>query len=207
LSPAGKNESGPDPDSTLERLREEASAAGVPVAWRPAGDTGAVLAELVVECSPAPASSLDAAFALEAVLEGFLCHQGAPRLFDPDDDDLALLTGDLLYALGLRAVASGGDTAAVEALAELIGGSAALAAEGRRPALAALWLAQTVVLTDPSSDEWRSSIRALREGADVDGYACATQARERAASAGADRAFDRATDALQSMMEAVPERG
>ena len=201
MSPAEANTSGPDPAVTLERLREEATAAGVPVAWDPSDGAEPLLATVVLDCSRDPASRLDAAFALEAVLEGFLCHQGAPRLFRPDDGDLALLTGDLLYALGLRAVASVGDTAAVEALSELIGASAAMAAEGRNRELAAVWSAQAAVLADPSGDEWQTSARAVRDGGDEQGERFASEARERTTAAGAERAFGRATDALQSLFE------
>ena len=199
MAPVEGNTSEPDPAVILERLRDEATAAGVPVAWDPADGAGPLLATVVLGCSRDPVSRLDAAFALEAVFEGFLCHQGVPRLFSPDDGDLALLTGDLLYALGLRAVASDGDTAAVEALSELIGASAAMAAEGRNRELGALWPAQAVVLADPSGEEWRTSARMVRDGGDDSGPGFASEARERAAAAGAERAFGRATDALQSM--------
>ena len=39
-------------------------------------------------------------FVLEAVYEGYLMHYGTPRAFAGMDEDLRLLAGDALYALG-----------------------------------------------------------------------------------------------------------
>ena len=48
-------------------------------------------------------------FVLEAVREGYELHYGAPRAFAGMDDDLRLLAGDALYALGLSRLAETGD--------------------------------------------------------------------------------------------------
>ncbi|MBA2461696.1 MAG: hypothetical protein H0V45_08045 [Actinobacteria bacterium] len=69
------------------------------------------------------------ALALESIYEGYLLHYGRPRLFEPPDDDAALLLGDYLYAHGLVRVAALGDVEAVAALAELISTCAHLRAE------------------------------------------------------------------------------
>jgi hypothetical protein len=76
---------------------------------------------------------------VEAVREGYLLHYGEPRLLSGHDDDLALLAGDYLYALGIERLAAAGDTEAVLVLAELIGDSAQLHAEGRSGEAAARW--------------------------------------------------------------------
>jgi hypothetical protein len=57
---------------------------------------------------------------VETIYEGHLLHGGRSRLFSHDDQDLALLTGDYLYAAGLADICATGDLAAVAALAELI---------------------------------------------------------------------------------------
>ncbi len=57
------------------------------------------------------------------------------------DDDLRLLAGDALYALGLSRLAERGDLEAVAELAELISNCARAEAEGRRDAVARLWKA------------------------------------------------------------------
>ena len=79
------------------------------------------------------------AAAVEAVREGYLLHYGAPRILAGHDDDLALLAGDYLYALGLARLAAVGDVEAVLGLANLIAASAQLHAEGREAEAPALW--------------------------------------------------------------------
>jgi hypothetical protein len=71
------------------------------------------------------------AWVLEAVREGYLMHYGEPRAFEGLDDDLKLLGGDALYALGLARLADEGDLEAVAELADLISASAQAEADGR----------------------------------------------------------------------------
>jgi hypothetical protein len=78
-------------------------------------------------------------FVLEAVYEGYLMHYGEPRAFIGMDDDLRLLAGDALYALGLSRLADAGDLEAVAALSDLISRSAQAHAEGRPEDAEALW--------------------------------------------------------------------
>jgi hypothetical protein len=78
-------------------------------------------------------------FVLEAVYEGYLMHYGEPRAFTGMDDDLRLLAGDALYALGLSRLAEAGDLEAVAALSDLISRSAQAHAEGRPADAEALW--------------------------------------------------------------------
>jgi hypothetical protein len=78
-------------------------------------------------------------FVLEAVYEGYLMHYGEPRVFSGMDEDLGLLGGDALYALGLSRLAKAGDLEAVAELADLISRSARAQAEGRPGDAEALW--------------------------------------------------------------------
>lgn len=193
---------GDDPAGLHERLRTEAEAALVPVEWNPGGEgVGPVLADLVTASAPDPSGRIEAAFAVEAIFEGFLCHQGTPRLFRATDADLALLTGDLLYALGLRAVASAGDTDSVRILAELIATAAGLASEGRSGPQIALWAAQALALGAPPAVGSDALPGTLLDGTDPDGDRLLELARDRASTAGADAAFGRAVDALQSVVQ------
>ncbi len=114
-----------------------------------------LLAQLVAEVDPAVArhglaapgegrfETLDAGgerpFVLEAVYEGYLMHYGTPRAFEGMDEDLRLLAGDALYALGLERLARAGDLEAVAELADLISASAQAHAEGRPRDAEALW--------------------------------------------------------------------
>jgi hypothetical protein len=67
---------------------------------------------------------------VEMIREGYLLHGGRSRLFAQDDRDLALLTGDYLYAAGLAEICATGDLGAVTALAELISACARDRGEG-----------------------------------------------------------------------------
>ena len=78
-------------------------------------------------------------FVLEAVHEGYLLHYGRPNGFTGMDDDLALLAGDSLYALGLARLAEEGDLEAVAMLADLITNCAKAHAEGNAPVAGDLW--------------------------------------------------------------------
>jgi len=78
-------------------------------------------------------------FVLEAVHEGYLIHYGEPNGFDGMDEDLALLAGDSLYALGLARLADEGDLEAVAMLADLITNCAKAHAEGDPATATGLW--------------------------------------------------------------------
>lgn len=78
---------------------------------------------------------------VETVYEGYLLHYRAPRVMQPPEDDLGLLAGDRLYALGLARLVKLGDIEAVAELADVITLSA-LAQAGEGPELAdAVWMA------------------------------------------------------------------
>jgi hypothetical protein len=89
------------------------------------------------------------AFVLEAVYEGYLMHYGRPRLFERTDDDLRLLAGDALYALGLSRLAESGDLEAVAELSGLISRSAQAHAEGRAAEVEAMWEESARALARP----------------------------------------------------------
>jgi hypothetical protein len=91
-------------------------------------------------------------FVLEAVYEGYLMHYGEPRAFTGMDDDLRLLAGDAMYALGLARLAQTGDLEAVAVLSDLISASAQAQAEGRPADAEALWDASSdsLVTLSPS---------------------------------------------------------
>jgi hypothetical protein len=90
-------------------------------------------------------------FVLDAVREGYLLHYAEPRLLAGQDEDLALLAGDYLYALGIERLAAAGDTAAVLELADLIAGCARLHAEGRSAEAEGLWRVAATALGDSSA--------------------------------------------------------
>ncbi len=97
------------------------------------------LGTLVAAGPRAAAAPGEYALIVEAVREGYLLHYGEPRLLAGHDEDLALLAGDYLYALGLDRLAALGDTEAVALLSDLISSCAQLHAEGRESEVPQLW--------------------------------------------------------------------
>jgi hypothetical protein len=120
------------------QLREEGTPISPHVVEPPAAPRLGAIAAAGPRSAAAPA---EYALVVEAVREGYLLHYGEPRLLAGHDEDLALLAGDYLYALGLDRLALLGDTAAVAVLAELIGRCARLHAEGRGDEVEPLWTA------------------------------------------------------------------
>jgi hypothetical protein len=84
---------------------------------------------------------------VEMIYEGYLLHYGRSRLFSQADADLALLTGDYLYAAGLSEICTTGDLAAVDALAKLISRCARNQGDGAGADDPALWDATVASLS------------------------------------------------------------
>lgn len=102
-------------------------------------DEGTPLSPHVPAVAPEGPTAGEYAALFETIREGYLLHYGEPRLLSGQDDDLALLGGDYLYALGLARLAAYGDDEAVAVLAELISSCAQLHAEERGAEVAELW--------------------------------------------------------------------
>jgi hypothetical protein len=106
----------------------------------------------------------DLPLVIEAVREGYLLHYGVPRLLSRDDDDLALLAGDRLYALGLERLAAAGDLDAVRALADLIALGAQAQAAGDEALADAVWAAGCAEVGWGTSAELEAAKEAVRAG-------------------------------------------
>jgi hypothetical protein len=106
----------------------------------------------------------DLPLVIEAVREGYLLHYGEPRLMSREDDDLALLAGDRLYALGLERLAAAGDLDAVRALADLIALSAQAQAAGDPSLADAVWAAGCAELGWGSNADLEAAKVAARAG-------------------------------------------
>ena len=111
-------------------------------------DEGGLIAAAVADHGDAE-PTLDGEYALlvEAIREGYLQHYGSGRVVRTDDEDLALLAGDRLYALGLSRLAEIGDLEAVGVLADLISKCAKAHAEAA---------------PEGADEAWRAAIAALR---------------------------------------------
>ncbi|HEY5317148.1 MAG TPA: hypothetical protein VIJ20_04155 [Solirubrobacteraceae bacterium] len=123
---------------------------------------GGTIAELTSDQEPVPASSEPARLAaagprargfeaeyeilVEMIFEGCRLHYGPQRVVRTEDQDLALLVGDQLYAMGLARLARIGDLAAIGELADVIS-LVAQAHVARAPDLAdAVWMAGAVAI-------------------------------------------------------------
>jgi hypothetical protein len=78
---------------------------------------------------------------VEAIYEGYLLHYRTPRLVHAPaaEEDLGLLAGDQLYAIGLARLVDLGDTLAVAELADTISLSALAHAAGSQELAEAVW--------------------------------------------------------------------
>lgn len=119
-----------------ERLREAESPLATHVTDSEERPVFGLLAALGPRSAAAPG---EYAFVVEAVREGYLLHYGEPRLLAGHDEDLALLAGDYLYALGIDRLTALGDTEATAVLSELIGRCAQLHSEDRLDEVPGLW--------------------------------------------------------------------
>lgn len=144
-----------------------------------------------------------AAYALvvESVREGYLLHYADGRVVVGADDDLALLAGDYLYALGLERLAALGDLEAVRELSDLISLAAQVhdrngLNESTKVTVAVLWLACVTAIgagAEPSHEQAKAG---LRRGADGATRALWAGARSVAAEAGIDDHLDHGAASL-----------
>lgn len=139
-------------------LDELVAAAGAPLRAHAVAEPGPGRFERVLD-------DRDRLFVLEAVHEGYLMHYGTPRAFSGMDDDLRLLAGDALYALGLERLAQSGDLHAVAELADLISLCAQAEAEGRPDAVERLWEATLAALSPAGGPGVRATAAPPEPGA------------------------------------------
>jgi hypothetical protein len=125
------------------RLREEDTPISPHVVETPERPVFGLLAALGPRSAASPA---EYALVVEAVREGYLLHYGTPRLLRGQDDDLALLAGDYLYALGIERLAALGDASAIAVLANLISDCARIHAESREDEAPSLWRAAALAV-------------------------------------------------------------
>ncbi|MGH2982098.1 MAG: hypothetical protein ACRDKV_08665 [Solirubrobacterales bacterium] len=138
----------------------------------------------------------DYSLVMESIREGYELHYGAPRILSGQDDDLALLAGDYLYALGLERLAALGDDEAVAELSDLIGLSATCHAEDTEAAVPALWLAAAVAIGCGGGEAHRAAKGAARGQSPGAAAALLDSARETAAAAGVEDALDHASESI-----------
>ena len=160
----------------------------------------------------------DYAALVEAIREGYLLHYGTPRVVVGADDELALLAGDYLYALGLKRLATLGDLEAVRELSDLISLAAQLHARGEgdggggggdRPEFTggALWLAAVIAVAAGPSDAHEQAKAALRAEHPNAAAALLADAQAGATRAGIPDVLGRTADSIGLGSSHLPDLG
>jgi hypothetical protein len=153
--------------SIVDRLHQLVGAEGEAIAPALAATPGEdVLGPLVAAAAAQRGNAADYALVVESVLEGYLLHFGRTRLLETADEDLRLLAGDYMYALGLSRLARLGDLPAVQALADLITLCARHQAGGAGDPdlLEGLWMLTALAVGGGSWQEYGDSIARARQG-------------------------------------------
>jgi hypothetical protein len=136
------------------------------------------------------------ALVVESIREGYELHYGTPRILSGHDEDLALLAGDYLYAIGLERLAGLGDDEAVAELSDLISLSAACHAAGADAVVAPLWLASALAVGCGASAAHEEAKALAREGGLGASEALLQSARAAAAQNGLEDALDQAAESI-----------
>jgi len=151
------------PEDTLLALAKQLRGEGTPISPHVVEPAARPVHGPLAASGPRAARSPgEYSLVVEAVREGYLLHYGEARLLAGHDDDLALLAGDYLYALGIERLAALGDAAAVRELADLISICAQLHAENCERLAEPLWRASALAVGRGASSEHEAAKAALR---------------------------------------------
>jgi hypothetical protein len=134
-------------------------------------------ARLAASGPRAEGSREDYELLIEAIYEGYLLHYTEPRIALTSDQDLALLAGDRLYALGLARLIALGDLAAVAELADTISLSALAQGAGEPELAEAVWAAGARAIGWGSSETHRRAKELVLAGSPKAIEAMSTSAR------------------------------
>ena len=157
----------------------------------------------------------DYALLVEAIREGYLLHYGEPRVVVGVDEDLALLAGDYLYALGLRRLSTLGDLEAVRELSDMISLLAQLHAEAPQArdngwlefTTGSLWLASVIAVAAGPSAAHEQAKAALRAGHPNAAPALLADAQAGATRAGIPGLLGRTADSIGLGSSHLPDLG
>jgi hypothetical protein len=145
--------------SSLQRLRELLlDESGLMASLVGSASDRAALpgpAQLAASGPRAEGSREDYELLIETIYEGYLLHYAKPRVALTSDQDLGLLAGDRMYALGLARLISLGDLEAVAELADTISLSALAQGAGEPDLAEAVWAAGARAIGWGSSESHR----------------------------------------------------
>ncbi len=191
--------------TTLSRLRELVAAEGEAIAPALSATPGEdALGPLIAAAAATRPDAREYALVVESVLEGYLLHFGHTRLLDTADDDLRLLAGDYMYALGLSRLARLGDLPAVRALADLITLSARHhAASGDHRALEGLWALSALAVGGGSWPGYEAAMAKARRG-DAEPAELLAEVSSRASETGIELEAQHALIAFRLVASSAP---
>lgn len=129
------------PLSQLRELLLEEGGLVASLVGEPPDESSGGPAETAVAGPRTESRAAEYGLLVEAIYEGYLLHYATPRIVRSAEDDLALLAGDQLYALGLARLVRLGDIAAVAELADVISLCALAHGAGDVPLAQAVWQA------------------------------------------------------------------
>jgi hypothetical protein len=185
------------PEAALEQIAEQLRGEDTVISAHVVEPTRPpILGPLVAAGPRAAAEPLQYALVVESLREGYELHYGEPRILAGHDDNLSLLAGDYLYALGLRRLAAINDPDAVAELSDLISLSAACHAEAAEGAVPALWLAASVAVGCGGGEKHERAKDAARSGEPRAAEALLESAREKAADAGIEDGLERVVESI-----------
>ena len=185
------------PEEALQQLAEQLRREDTVISSHVIEPTARpALGPLAAACPRAAAAPNEYSLVVEAIREGYELHYGSPRILASQDEDLALLAGDYLYALGLERLAALGDGEAVAELSDLISLCAASHAEGAEANVPALWLAATMAVGCGAGDAHRAAKAAARAIDPAAADELLAAAREAAAAAGVEDTLEHAAELI-----------
>jgi hypothetical protein len=200
LAPMGEKD--PRPGDALARIAEQLRGDETVISSHVVEPARApALGPLAAAGPRAVAAPGEYALVIEAIREGYELHYGTPRLLAGQDEDLALLAGDYLYALGLERLAALGDGEAVAELSDLISLCAASHTEAAEANVPSLWLAAAVAVGCGDSAAHRAA-KALARAADP--AAAEALLETAAATAAANGLLSELDAAAESLDFAIP---
>ena len=144
---------------------------------------------------------------VESLREGYELHYGTPRILAGHDENLALLAGDYLYALGLERLAGLEDNEAVAELSDLISISAACHAEESTAAVPALWLAAAVAVGCGGGKAHDAAKAEARSGGAGASESLLESALETAAASGLEVDLDRVGESIDLAVRKPADSG
>lgn len=183
----------------LDRLARRIADEGPPLVVKDENqipDSDSALAQLAGAGPRTVGAESEYAFIVEAVREGYLCHYDRSRILDDPDSDLALLAGDLLYAIGIRGLAELEDLESTGILSDLISVAAELQAAGKPDLAEILWLGQIVALSCGKDEVQEAAVADLQAGKTAGAEALVAWSELTAEAHGLGRAFDTAQSAI-----------